>query len=198
MNKKKKLEDLRKQMAVRELPLKIKLVFGKGDPDARIFFIGEAPGRNEDEQGEPFVGMAGRHLDDLLKAVPLSREEIYITSILKYRPPNNRTPQHEEIRAHTPFLVKQIQIIQPQFIVPMGNYATKFVLAGFDIEKMSKIPGIMQLHGKVKTIESAKQVFTVFPSYHPAATLYNSSLKQVMIRDFKKLKTLLKGPSGYK
>ena len=198
MNKKIKLEDLKKQMARRELPLKksaIKLVFGKGDPDARIFFIGEAPGRNEDEQGEPFVGMAGRHLDDLLKAVPLSRDEVYITSILKYRPPNNRPPKREEILTHTPFLVRQIEIIEPRFIVPLGNFATKFVLAGFDIEKMSKIPGIMQLHGKITTIKFAKQVFTVFPSYHPAATLYNSSLKQIMLKDFKRLKFLLKSSS---
>lgn len=195
MNKKVKLEVLRKQMAHRKLPLKktaTKLVFGKGAADAKIVFIGEAPGKNEDLTGEPFVGMAGRHLDLLLDSINLSRDEVYITSILKYRPPNNRPPAREEIRTHTPFLVKQIQIIKPRYIVPMGNFATKFVLAEFDLARMSKIPGIMRLHGKEKTIKFLNHSFTVFPSYHPAATLYNFGLKRVMLRDFKKLKLLVK------
>jgi DNA polymerase len=201
MNKRVRLEILSKEMAHRKLPLKrtaTKLVFGKGDPNARVFFIGEAPGKNEDLTGEPFVGLAGRHLDTLLNSIGLPREKVYITSILKYRPPNNRPPVREEIRTHTPFLVQQIQIIEPQFIVPMGNFATKFVLAEFDVEKMAGIPGIMRLHGKTKNIKFHEHTFTIFPSYHPAASLYNFGLKRIMLKDFRKLKTILNGQKGKK
>ena len=124
------------------------IVFGKGSIDAKILFIGEAPGKEEDLQGIPFVGRAGKELDKQLKEINLSIEEVYIANILKYRPPNNRNPTISEIERHTPYLIEQIRIIKPKYIVTLGNYATKFVLGGFSPKGMSKIKGISQFHGK--------------------------------------------------
>lgn len=118
--------------------------------DAEILFVGEAPGRNEDEQGMPFVGAAGKNLDKLLKEVGLSLEDVYIANILKYRPPENRNPNDEEIRAHTPWLLEQIKVIKPRVVCSLGNYATKFFLAGLNSEGMKDQPGITNVHGKGK------------------------------------------------
>src|SRR3989344_2923175 len=132
------LEKLSKEVAQADLPLKetaTTLVFGKGNPNTSILFIGEAPGKNEDLQGLPFVGAAGKLLDTMLKTIGLTIDDIYIANILKYRPPNNREPSKEEIIAHTPYLIEQIKIIQPKIIVTLGNYATKFVLSGCSVDK---------------------------------------------------------------
>lgn len=172
-------------------PLKesaMNLVFGKGNPEAEIIFIGEAPGAKEDEQGQPFVGSAGKELDKLLSQIGLSLSEVYIANILKYRPPNNRNPSLDEIKRHTPFLLRQINIIKPKVICTLGNYSTKFVLAGFKPEGMNKIGGISSLHGSSKEVDG----LVVFPLYHPAAMLYNGSLRKVLEQDFEKLKKLLK------
>lgn len=194
MNKKELLEELKKEILKEELPLKetaTNLVFGKGNPEAKILFIGEAPGRNEDLQGYPFVGAAGKQLDELLSIIGLSLEDVYIANILKYRPPNNRNPSAEEIKAHTPYLVEQIKIIKPKIICTLGNYATKFVLANFEVEGMKKIGGITFLHGKPveKKVDGFK--FKAYPLYHPAATLYNRNLKETLKEDFEKLKKIL-------
>lgn len=129
------------------------IVVGKGNENADILFVGEAPGRKEDEEGFPFVGAAGKNLDKLLEKVGLSLEDVYIANILKCRPPENRDPLPEEIKAHTPWLLKQISDMKPKIVCSLGNYATKFFLAGGVVEDMKKQPGITSLHGKVKNIE---------------------------------------------
>ncbi len=190
------LAEIQERCARADLPLKdaaTKLVFGKGNPDADILFIGEAPGAKEDALGEPFVGAAGRELDKLLKRIGLSLADVYIANILKYRPPGNRDPTVEEIRSHTPFLIEQVLAIQPRVIATLGNFSTKFVLAGFSVEGMQRVPGISSLHGRPRTVVLEEHQFTVFPLYHPAAMLYKPPLRQVLEEDFLALGRLLAG-----
>ena len=163
------------------------MVFGKGNADAEIMFIGEAPGEKEDLQGLPFVGAAGKQLDSLLQNIGLTLDDVYVANILKYRPPNNRDPTTEEIIRHTPYLVKQIEIIKPKIICTLGNFSTKFVLAGFQVAGMKDIAGISQLHGTFRDKETEHYKFKVVPLYHPAAMLYNPKLRQILADDFKKL-----------
>ena len=188
-----KLDELRKRIADADLPLKEghNIVFGKGSPAAKIMFIGEAPGEKEDKEGVPFVGSAGKLLDKLLESIGLSLNDVYIANILKYRPPENRNPNHEEIVAHTPYLIEQIKIIKPKLIVTLGNFATRFVVAGFDAEKMKDIPGITSLHGKVTTVNLGDEKFMVMPTYHPAAVLYNSKLRAGLETDFQMLRKII-------
>lgn len=152
------------------------IVVGKGNLNADIMFVGEAPGRNEDEQGEPFVGAAGKNLDKLLKNVGLSLNEVYIANILKCRPPENRNPLPEEIRAHTPWLLKQIKDMNPKVICSLGNYATKFFMAKGNVDKMNEQPGITSIHGKIQNIEFDGIKFKLIPLFHPAAIIYKNSL----------------------
>ncbi len=168
------------------LPLKefaTNLVFGKGNPDADILFVGEAAGRNEDEQGLPFVGAAGNNLDKLLEKVGLSLNDVYIANILKYRPPENRDPLPEEIKAHTPWLIKQIKVIKPKVVCSLGNYATKFFLALGDVDKMNLQPGITSVHGNVKMIDFEGLKIKLIPLFHPAAIIYNRSLIESWEKD---------------
>jgi DNA polymerase len=188
MTKQEELEAIR-QRILDELhdPLRAaakNLVFGKGNPDAPILFIGEAPGEKENLLGIPFVGAAGRELDKLLKSIGLAIDDVYIANILKYRPPNNRNPTVEEIRAHTPYLIEQIKTINPRVVCTLGNFSTKFVLASFDVDKMAKIGGITNLHGKPVQMTIQGMEFTVFPLYHPAAMLYNPNLRKDLEADF--------------
>lgn len=190
------LHDVQQQI-LKELTCPLKdaarnMVFGKGNPDAPIMFIGEAPGEKEDEQGIPFVGRAGQELDKLLASIGLHLENIYIANILKYRPPKNRDPTTQEIRNHTPYLIEQIHIIQPTIIAPLGNYAMKFVLAGFDVDGMKKIGGITHLHGKAIDKEIKGRSYKIVPLYHPAAMLYRPQLRSVLEEDFQKMKDILK------
>ena len=191
------LEEIRKEILTRRnFPLRKtakNLVFGKGNSAAEIFFIGEAPGKQEDAQGIPFVGAAGKQLDTLLHSIDLKLDDIYVANILKYRPPENRNPNPLEIKTHTPFLVQQICIIQPKIVVTLGNFATKFILAGMDPGKMDAIPGISQLHGKPREIKFDQRSFTVIPLYHPAAMLYNGGLRKAMQKDFQVIKKYLNG-----
>ena len=177
------LEDLREQVrACRACPLcggRTQTVFGDGNPQARVLFIGEAPGKNEDLQGLPFVGKAGQNLNTLLDIAGLRREDVYIANVLKCRPPGNRDPRPEEIEACTPFLREQTRAINPEFIVTLGNFATKFVL------KTDR--GITRLHG---TLQKAGR-FKVFPIYHPAAAIYDHSKWEALENDFATLGTLL-------
>lgn len=196
MNKTEELE-LVKQKILTEMVCPLKdaaknLVFGKGNPDAPILFIGEAPGEKEDEQGIPFVGSAGKELDKLLRSINLTLDEVYIANILKYRPPNNRDPSVEEIYRHTPYLIDQIKIIRPKIICTLGNYSTKFVLASFNIPAMKKIGGISTLHGKANPLKIDDMDFTVIPLYHPAAMLYNPRLRETLAQDFLAMQPLLK------
>ena len=193
-DKSKALAELRESISQLDLPLKAtatNLVFGKGNPNTDILFIGEAPGKFEDLQGIPFVGTAGKLLDEMLNKINLTINDIYIANILKYRPPNNREPQPDEISAHTPFLVEQIKIIKPKIIVTLGNYATKFILGGCSVEQMNNVPGITQLHGKEKRVTIAETEYRVMPMYHPAALIYDRSLRPTADEDFKKIRDVL-------
>ncbi len=151
----------------------LNIVVGKGNIDADILFVGEAPGRKEDEVGEPFVGAAGKNLDKLLYSVGLSMDDIYVANILKCRPPENRDPRPEEIVAHTPWLLKQIREMKPKVVCSLGNYATKFFMALGDVEGMKKMPGITQVHGKVQEIKIDGLKIRLLPLFHPAAMIYN-------------------------
>lgn len=158
-------------------------VFGDGNADSQIVFIGEAPGKNEDEQGVSFVGAAGKFLAEMLAGIKMKREDIYITNIVKYRPPNNRDPLPEEKEACNEWLISELKIISPKLIVFLGRHSmTRF----FPTEKISEI------HGKLlikNTEELGKQAF--MPLYHPAAALYNGGMRETLIKDFKKIKLAL-------
>ena len=176
MGNKELLEEIEREIESIYLPLRAtatNLVFGEGNPDADIIFIGEAAGKNEDLQGLPFVGAAGKNLDKLLENVGLKRSNIYIANILKYRPPENRDPLPYEIEAHTPYLMKQIEAIKPKIVCSLGNYATKFFLALGNVDNMRNQPGITQVHGKVREIEMDGVKFKLIPLFHPAAIIYN-------------------------
>jgi len=155
------------------------LVLGVGNERAEVMFVGEAPGFYEDKQGEPFVGPAGQFLDQLLNSIGLDRGRVYIANTLKCRPPDNRDPTPEELRTCTPFLHKQIELINPRIICTLGNHATKTLL------KTST--GITQLHGKL--IRKGELAFV--PLFHPAAALHKPPLRSVLIDDFQKLRELL-------
>lgn len=160
------------------------LVFGVGDPHARLAFVGEAPGRNEDLKGEPFVGAAGQLLDELLAGIGMTRSEVYIANVLKCRPPDNRDPQPREIETCTPFLSEQLRIISPCVIATLGNFATKYVL---DTEM-----GIGKLHGRLFEAGGRR----VVPIYHPAAALYDRTKRDALADDFKRLRVVLDRYAG--
>ena len=156
--------------------------FGEGNPDARVLIIGEAPGKNEDQQGVPFVGAAGKKLDALLDIAGLNREnDVFIANVLKCRPPSNRDPKAEEIQACSPFLRAQTRLIDPEVIVTLGNFATRFIL--------KTEVGITQLHGQVQ--QAGK--FKVFPIYHPAAAIYDRKKQSALEQDFATLGKILRG-----
>ena len=164
------------------------IVIGKGNLNADILFVGEAPGRKEDEQGIPFVGAAGKNLDKLLESVSLSLNDIYVANILKCRPPENRDPLPEEIRAHTPWLLEQIKKIKPKVICSLGNYATKFFLAKGNVEDMKKQPGITMIHGKIHFIEIGGVKIKLIPLFHPAAIIYRRHLTPLWEEDMEIVK----------
>lgn len=168
------------------------IVVGGGNPKAQILFVGEAPGRNEDEKGIPFCGAAGKNLDKLLNEVNLSREDIYIANILKCRPPQNRDPTTEEIKAHAPWLLKQIKEMQPKIICSLGNYATKFFLAKTNINEMKNQPGITTIHGKVQDIEINGIKIKLIPLFHPAAIIYKRELTPLWLKDMEIVKEYCK------
>ncbi len=167
------------------------IVVGKGNLKAQILFVGEAPGKNEDEQGIPFVGAAGKNLDSLLAKVGLSLNDIYITNILKCRPPENRDPFPDEIRSHTPWLLAQIQEMRPKVVCSLGNHATKFFLSEGNLDSIDKQPGITQVHGKIKNIEIQGLKIKLIPLFHPAAIIYNQSLKSEWEKDIEIVKSEL-------
>lgn len=170
----------------------INIVIGNGNENADILFVGEAPGRNEDEQGMPFVGRAGKNLDGLLSKVGLSLEDIYVANILKCRPPENRDPLPEEIRAHTPWLLEQIKQIKPKIVCSLGNYATKFFLSEGDVGAMKDKPGITSVHGKVKFVEIGGVKIKLIPLFHPAAIIYKRDLTPLWEKDMEIVKQEVK------
>lgn len=147
------------------------LVPGDGNPNAEIVFVGEAPGAREDEQGVPFVGAAGKFLDEMLASINLKRADVFITNIVKYRPPNNRDPESTEIAAMIPYLLEQIKVIQPKLVVFLGRHAMNVFLPELKISTA---------HGK--PVRKNGQVF--LPLFHPAAALYNGSMRATLLEDF--------------
>ena len=161
-------------------------VIGEGDVNASIMFIGEAPGEQEAKTGRPFVGASGRLLDELLKSIDLAREAVYITNIVKDRPPDNRDPRKDEIKLYTPFLERQIQIIQPKVFATLGRFSMEFILTLFDSPQ--KKDKITVLHGQVLEVNTSYGKAHVVPLYHPAVALYTASQKDVLKADFQALK----------
>lgn len=162
-------------------------VVGEGSLDASLFFIGEAPGSNEDKQGRPFVGRAGSILDELLSSIGLHRSDIYIGNILKCRPPQNRNPTSTEINLCAPFLDKQLELINPSVILPMGSFATSYVFGKYDIP----FTKISELHGKVITKKTLFGSIHFLPLYHPAVATYNPNKISVLKEDIKKVKPFI-------
>jgi DNA polymerase len=154
-------------------------VFGSGDPHARLMFIGEAPGKNEDLTGEPFVGAAGKLLDELLDIIGLTRSQVFIANMVKCRPPGNRDPEESEIDTCSPFLARQIELVDPVVIATLGRFATHYVLH-------TTVP-ISALRGRLYRAGDRR----VVPLFHPAAALYDQSKRGVLQDDFRRLRAVL-------
>ncbi|MEX0933876.1 MAG: uracil-DNA glycosylase [Candidatus Paceibacterota bacterium] len=165
-------------------------VIGEGSHDAKIMFIGEAPGRNEAATGRPFCGASGKILDELLADVNLVRESVYITNIVKDRPPQNRDPSLNEIELYAPFLDRQIEIIEPQVIATLGRYAMEYVMRRYSL--LDDSAPISINHGKVFETKMNYGSVKVIPLYHPAVAIYNNKTKETLFEDFKKLISLIK------
>ena len=158
------------------------LVFGEGNPNADIVIIGEAPGKKEDELGQPFVGASGKFLDSMLEMIDLKREDIYITNIVKYRPPDNRDPKPEEKKAFLPYLQSQLEVIQPKILVTLGRHSMNCFLPDLQISKVHGEPKRVKLSLKSDKDDILEVI--ILPLYHPAAALYNPTQRQTLIDDF--------------
>jgi uracil-DNA glycosylase len=159
------------------------VVFGAGNPDAELMFVGEAPGFHEDKQGLPFVGQAGKLLEKLLAGIGMSRADVFIANVLMCRPPGNRDPQLDEIESCEPHLFRKIELIEPRIIATLGNFATK-LLSGSQV-------GITRVHGQERETTLAGRTVTLYPLYHPAAALYTPAMLKVLEADFARLPELL-------
>lgn len=159
------------------------LVMGDGNPNADIVLIGEAPGKNEDLQGKPFVGAAGKFLNEMLAQAGMDRSDVYITNIVKYRPPNNRDPLPEEKAAFLPYLLKQLEIINPKVVITLGRHSMEYFLPGYKIG---------EIHGQPKRITFGDRKIVIMPLFHPAAALYNGGMRQTLIDDFLKVPEVVK------
>jgi uracil-DNA glycosylase len=165
-------------------------VIGEGNHQADLMFVGEAPGKNEALKGRPFCGSAGKILDELLLSANLERADVYITNIVKDRPPANRDPLPAEIEIYTPFLERQINLIKPQVIAGLGRFASAYLLEKFSQPKNTA--SISQIHGRLFPGQTVYGSITIIPLYHPAATIYNPKLKNILKADFKHLAGCLK------
>ncbi|HXH27096.1 MAG TPA: uracil-DNA glycosylase [Candidatus Acidoferrum sp.] len=154
------------------------LVMGDGNPDADIVFIGEAPGKNEDEQGKPFVGAAGKFLNEMLASIGMQRQDIYITNIVKYRPPNNRDPLPDEKEAFWPYLLRQLKVIEPKVVITLGRHSMEYFLPGAKIS---------EVHGEPKR----RGDLVILPLFHPAAALYNGGMRATLMEDFMKIPKII-------
>ena len=164
----------------------IQLVLGDGNPDADLLFIGEAPGKKEDEQGLPFVGASGKFLAEMLESIHLSRSQVYITNIVKYRPPQNRDPSPQEKAEFLPYLIRQIEVIKPKLIITLGRHSGMQFLPDLVISTDHGQPKKVSLkmeQGSIKTV--------ILPLYHPAAALYNGAQRQTLLKDFALIPTIL-------
>jgi len=163
-------------------------VIGEGNHQAKIIFCGEAPGLNEAKTGRPFCGAAGKILDELLESVGIKREDVYISNLIKCRPPKNRNPQKEEIEACVLYLERQIEIIKPKAICTLGNYSTVYIMEKYGLKK--EIQGISKIRGKIFEIKNIHQGIKIIPLYHPAVATYNPNMKEILKKDFKILEKL--------
>jgi uracil-DNA glycosylase len=181
MDKLAELKNLETEIAAAPLPLReANLVFGEGSADCAVMFVGEAPGFHEDQLKRPFVGRAGQLLDGLINEIGWKRPDVYITNIVKCRPPENRDPLPEEIEAYKPYLTRQIEIIGPKVIVALGRFAMNYFLPDAKISRD---------HGRVFMVDGR----TIFPIYHPAAALRSTEMLNTLREDFKKLPKVLAG-----
>jgi DNA polymerase len=160
-----------------------RVVFGEGDPHSDLMFVGEAPGYHEDQQGRPFVGQAGKLLEQLLAGIGLTREQVYIANVLKSRPPNNRDPKPDEIEACQPYLLRQVELIAPRVVCTLGNFATK-LLSGSPT-------GITRVHGIPQRASIGARRLYLFPIFHPAAALYTPAMLDTLKQDFLRLPEVL-------
>jgi len=157
-------------------------VIGEGNHYAKIMFIGEAPGKNEAATGRPFCGASGRVLDKLLESVGIVRQDVYVTNIVKDRPPMNRDPLPDEIEAYAPYLDRQIEIIKPEIIATLGRFSMDYIMRRLGLE--SQLDSISNIHGKVFIANNVK----IIPLYHPAVAVYNNNMKESLAKDFEILK----------
>jgi len=165
-------------------------VLGEGSQDADIMFIGEAPGKNEAETGRPFCGASGKVLDQLIESIGLKRDDVYITNIVKDRPPGNRDPLPDEIELYMPFLKRQIEIIRPKIIATLGRYSMKHIMECYGLSL--EIRPISHAHGMVFHTDEPYESLIIIPLYHPAVALYNGATREILAEDFKKLKIIFK------
>jgi DNA polymerase len=165
-------------------------VIGEGSLDAQIMLVGEAPGEREAKSGRPFVGASGRFLDELLASIGVKREDVYITNVVKDRPPENRDPSPAEIKLYTPLLMKQIEIIQPRVIATLGRFAMSFVMEFLHVPSEG-IPKISELHGQVLQGEASYGPVAVVPLFHPAVALYSQERRGTLFADFESLRAFL-------
>lgn len=213
-NKQEQLEkikaDILKQKICPELAAGAsQLVFGDGSPDSDLVFIGEAPGKNEDIQGLPFVGAAGKFLNEMLALIGLSREDVYITNIVKYRPPENRDPLPDEKAAFLPFLRAQLEVIKPKAVVTLGRHSMECFLPGLQISNVHGQPKRIKLRlSSSQIVDSSSdrkpsspnydlqttnyEEVVILPLFHPAAALYNGGMRQTLIDDFSRIPAILK------
>jgi len=159
------------------------VVFGNGDPSADLMFVGEAPGFHEDQQGMPFVGQAGKLLDQLLAGIGLSRDMVFVANVLKCRPPGNRDPMPDEIEACESHLFRQVELIQPKVVATLGNFSTK-LLSGKQL-------GITRVHGQEQQVTLGGRNVLLYPLYHPAAALYTPAMLKVLQEDFRRIPELI-------
>lgn len=188
MDKQRALNDLAQEITTNNVTPELRaqatqLVMGAGNPDANIVFIGEAPGKNEDLQGLPFVGAAGKFLNEMLAAAGMDRNDVYITNIVKYRPPNNRDPEPGEKKEFWPYLLRQLEIIDPKVVITLGRHSGGYFIPDLHISSD---------HGCPRKVKYHKQEFLVIPLYHPAAALYNGGMRQTLIDDFMAAATYVK------
>jgi len=163
------------------------VVFGNGNADADLMFVGEAPGFHEDQQGLPFVGRAGKLLDELLAGIDMTRDDVFVANVLKCRPPGNRDPQPEEIESCRPYLYKQVELIEPKVVCTLGNFATKL------LTRSSR--GIRSVRGRAQIHELGGRRVRIYPLYHPAAALRTPAVKAELQEDFARLPELLAEPA---
>lgn len=187
MDKKEELRKLKQEMEEdKGLPLRegaTQLVFGDGNPDTDIYFLGEAPGFHEDRQGKPFVGQAGKLLDQLIQSIDLKREDVYISNVVRFRPLDNRDPLPEEIEAFRPYVDREIEIVNPKIIVTLGRFSMGKFLLGAKIS---------QVHGKPKAVQWQGKQLIMIPMYHPAAALRRLEIMREIKEDFKMIPITLK------